>query len=226
MDLDGRTIVVTGGAGALGGAVVDLLLTAGAVCHVADREATAPRENLHVSAGVDLADESQVNDFYAGITGLWASVHVAGGFAMAPVAGTSAADFRGQFDLNATTAFLCCRAAITAMRAGGQGGRIVNVAARPALEPRTGAGMVAYTVSKAAVAAMTQALAEEVAGDAIWVNAVVPSILDTPANRAAMPGADHAAWPTVTSVAQTIAFLASPGNAVTRGALVPVYGAS
>ncbi len=226
MDLDGRNVVVTGGAGALGSSVVEVLLAAGAVCHVADRAVATPRENCHVSAGVDLTDESQVSDFYAGITGLWASVHVAGGFAMAPIAETSAADFRHQIDLNATTAFLCCRAAIAAMRAGGQGGRIVNVAARPALEPRTGAGMVAYTASKAAVAAMTQALAQEVAGEAIWVNAVVPSILDTPANRAAMPNADHAAWPTVDSVAQTVVFLASPDNAVTRGALVPVYGAS
>ena len=106
------------------------------------------------------------------------------------------------------------------------GGRIVNVAARPALEPRLGAGMVAYTAAKAAVAAITQSLAEELARDGIWVNAVAPSILDTPANRAAMPDSDHAAWPGLDHVAETIAFLASPDNHVARGGVIPVYGRS
>jgi NAD(P)-dependent dehydrogenase (short-subunit alcohol dehydrogenase family) len=124
--------------------------------------------------------------------------------------------------MNLVTAFLCSRGAVNAM--GGRGGRIVNVAARPALEPRSGAGMAAYTASKAAVVAFTIALAEEVAKLGILVNAVAPSTMDTPANRAAMPKADHAAWPKVEDVAATILFLASPQNAVTRGAIVPVYG--
>jgi NAD(P)-dependent dehydrogenase (short-subunit alcohol dehydrogenase family) len=109
---------------------------------------------------------------------------------------------------------------------GENGGRIVNVAARPALEPRTGAGMTAYTASKAGVAALTAALAEEVAKSGILVNAVAPSIMDTPANRKAMPKADFSAWPKVEEVAATILFLASPDNKVTRGAIVPVYGKS
>ena len=129
-----------------------------------------------------------------------------------------------QIDINLVTAFLCCRAAVTAMTRTGAGGRIVNVAARPALEWRTGAGMAAYAASKAAVAALTVALAEEVAKAGILVNAVAPSIMDTPANRAAMPKADHAAWPKVEEVAATILFLASPDNKVTRGGVVPVYG--
>ena len=107
-----------------------------------------------------------------------------------------------------------------------RGGRIVNVSARPGLEWRSGAGMVAYTASKAAVAALTAALAEEVAKDGILVNAVAPSIMDTPANRAAMPKADYALWPKVEEVAATIVFLVSPENRVTRGAIVPVYGKS
>jgi NAD(P)-dependent dehydrogenase (short-subunit alcohol dehydrogenase family) len=86
------------------------------------------------------------------------------------------------------------------------------------------AGMAAYTASKAAVAALTVALAEELAKDGILVNAVAPSIIDTPANRHAMPRADHGAWPMPEEVAQTIVFLASPDNKVTRGAVVPVYG--
>jgi NAD(P)-dependent dehydrogenase (short-subunit alcohol dehydrogenase family) len=84
--------------------------------------------------------------------------------------------------------------------------------------------MVAYAASKAAVAALTAALAEEVVKDEILVNAVAPSTLDTPANRAAMPKANYAAWPKVEEVARTILFLASPDNRVTRGAVVPVYG--
>jgi NAD(P)-dependent dehydrogenase (short-subunit alcohol dehydrogenase family) len=100
------------------------------------------------------------------------------------------------------------------------------VAARPALEWRSGAGMVAYTASKAAVAALTAALAEEVANAGILVNAVAPSIMDTAANRAAMPKADYDAWPKVEEVAATICFLASPDNKVTRGGIVPVYGRS
>jgi NAD(P)-dependent dehydrogenase (short-subunit alcohol dehydrogenase family) len=129
-----------------------------------------------------------------------------------------------QVDMNFVTAFLCCRAAVNAMTRGGGGGRIVNVATRPALEWRAGAGMVAYTASKAAVAALTVALAEEVVKAGILVNAVAPSTMDTAANRKSMPKADHAAWPKVEEVAATILFLASPENRVTRGAVVPVYG--
>jgi NAD(P)-dependent dehydrogenase (short-subunit alcohol dehydrogenase family) len=86
--------------------------------------------------------------------------------------------------------------------------------------------MIAYTAAKAAVAALTVALSEEVANNGILVNAIAPSIMDTPANRAAMPKADYTAWPRVTDVAATIMFLASPDNTVTRGAVVPVYGKS
>jgi NAD(P)-dependent dehydrogenase (short-subunit alcohol dehydrogenase family) len=141
---------------------------------------------------------------------------------MAEVAKTTKAELMKQIEMNLVTAFLCSRGAVNAMT--GRGGRIVNVAARPALEPRSGAGMAAYTASKAAVVAFTIALSEEVAKLGILVNAVAPSIMDTPANRAAMPKADHAAWPKVEEVAATILFLASPQNAVTRGAIVPVYG--
>jgi NAD(P)-dependent dehydrogenase (short-subunit alcohol dehydrogenase family) len=152
----------------------------------------------------------------------WASIHIAGGFAPGKVAGTDKAALMAQIDNNLVSCFLCCRAAVNAMAAGG--GRIVNVAARPALEWRSGAGMTAYTVAKAGVAALTVAFAEEVAKDGILVNAVAPSIMDTSANRAAMPKADHSLWPKVEQVAATILFLASPANRVTRGAIVPVYG--
>ena len=229
MDFRDRHIVVTGGTGALGTAVVGTLVEAGAICHVpyvvaAEAEHFALRGHARVKLAsmTNLADEADVARLYGSVGELWASIHLVGGFAMAPVAQTTKSDLMKQVEMNLVTSFLCSRAAVNAMA--GRGGRIVNVAARPALEPRSGAGMTAYTASKAAVAAFTIALAEEVAKLGILVNAVAPSIMDTPANRAAMPTADHAAWPKVEEVAATILFLASPQNAVTRGAIVPVYG--
>jgi NAD(P)-dependent dehydrogenase (short-subunit alcohol dehydrogenase family) len=230
MDYRDRHVIITGGTGALGAAVVGALVERGAVCHVpyiihaeAEQFVLRSHERVKLVEDVQLADEAAVARFYGGVPALWGSIHLAGGFAMAPLAQTGKADLMAQVDMNFVSAFLCCRAAVKAMK---DGGRIVNVAARPALEWRAGAGMVAYAASKAAVAALTVALAEEVAKDGILVNAVAPSIMDTPANRAAMPKANHAAWPKVEEVAATIAFLASPENKVTRGAVVPVYGRS
>jgi NAD(P)-dependent dehydrogenase (short-subunit alcohol dehydrogenase family) len=224
----GKHVVVTGGTGALGSAVVRNLLGAGATCTVPSIvEAEAQRYEHRSSKNVkliqvpDLADEASVTEVYQDMTP-WASIHIAGGFAMGEVAKTDKAALMAQLDTNLISCFLCCRAAVNAM--GGSGGRIVNVAARPALEWRGGAGMAAYTVAKAGVAALTVALAEEVAKDGILVNAVAPSIMDTPANRTAMPKADFSTWPKVEEVAATIVFLASPENAVTRGGVVPVYG--
>ena len=232
MDFRDRHIVVTGGAGALGTAVVTALIEAGAVCHVpCFDEAEAKRFRLRDHKQVvltvtgNLADEAAITGLYNGIAALWASIHIAGGFAAGPLTETSVATIRQQIDMNLVSCILCCRAALKAM-AGGGGGRIVNVAARPALEWRSGAGMTAYTASKAAVAAFTAALAEEVAKAGILVNAVAPSIMDTPANRQAMPKADFALWPKLEEVAATIVFLASPDNRVTRGGIVPVYGKS
>ena len=233
MDYRDRHVVVTGGTGALGSAVVTALVEAGAVCHVphlaaADAEHFPLRGHAKVKLvpGIDLTDETAVARLYGGVSALWASIHLAGGFAMTDVAKTTKADLMKQIDLNLVTAFLSCRAAVNAMTRSGAGGRIVNVAARPALEWRSGAGMAAYTASKAAVAALTAALAEEVVKAGILVSAVAPSIMDTPANRAAMSQADYAAWPKVEEVAATILFLASPDNKVTRGGVVPVYGRS
>ena len=230
MDFSDRHVVVTGGAGALGTAVVGALLEAGATCHVpcfdeAEAQHFTLREHKRVTLTVagNLADEPAVGRAYQGIAPLWASIHIAGGFAFGPLRQADLATIRQQIDMNLVSCMLCCRAALNAMTAGG---RIVNIAARPGLEWRTGAGMAAYTASKAGVAALTAALAEEVVKDGILVNAVAPSIMDTQANRAAMPKADYALWPKVEEVAATILFLASPDNRVTRGAIVPVYGKS
>jgi NAD(P)-dependent dehydrogenase (short-subunit alcohol dehydrogenase family) len=235
VDYDGGHVVVTGGTGALGRAVVAALRVRGAICHVpnfaaVELEGFPPDPGVHVARDVDLADEAAVHGFYGALPPLWASIHLAGGFAMSSIAETSAADFMAQFRMNALTAFLCSAAAIAAFRrrreagpGGAKGGRIVNVAARPALEPRTGSGMAAYTASKSAVAAMTVALAQETADEEIWINAVAPSVLDTPANRAAMPEADHGRWVAPADLADLIVFLASASNRATRGAVIPVY---
>jgi len=231
MDYLNRHVVVTGATGALGTAVVEVLLAAGAVCHVPYHSEDAARRFAHrdhkqvslVPLG-NLADEPAVTAFYAGLDSLWASIHIAGGFAFAPIAQSDKALLTTQLESNLMSAYLCSRAAIAAFKRGPGGGRIVNVAARQALEPRLGANMTAYTVSKAGLSALTVALAEEVAREGILVNAVAPSIMDTPANRTSMPKADFGTWPKVEEVAATIAFLASPGNRVTRGAVVPVYG--
>ena len=231
MDYRDRHVVVTGGTGALGSAMVAALVEAGAVCHVpyidpaeADRFAFRHHAKVRLVADIELTEEAAVARFYNDVPKLWASIHIAGGFAMSPVAETTKSDLMKQVEMNFVTAFLCCRAAVSAMTRTGAGGRIVNVATRPALEWRAGAGMAAYTASKAAVAALTVALAEEVVKAGILVNAVAPSIMDTPANRQAMPKADPAAWAKVEDVATTILFLASPENRVTRGGVVPVYG--
>jgi len=205
-----RHIVVTGGNGALGKGVVEVLQAKGAIVHVADRP------------DVQLDSEASASAFYATLPPIWASVHLVGGFAMKPLAETSAADFEAQWRINALTCFLACREAVSSMRKGGGGGRIVNVAARPVIAPV--GGMAAYVASKASVAALTQALAVELLPENILVNAVLPSTIDTPANRAAMPGTDHAAWPKPAEIAQAIGFLISPENALTTGTLVPVFG--
>src|SRR5204862_995997 len=210
-------------------AVVGPLRAANAVCHVPNLIAAeldgfpfAAEAGVHIVRDVDVADEAAVKRFYNALPPLWASIHLAGGFAMAPIAETSASDFTAQFHMNALSCFLCSAAAVAAFRArkasggGAPGGRIINVSARPALEPRLGAGMIAYAASKSAVAALTQALAQETTDEEIWINAVAPSVLDTPANRAAMPDADPRRWVAPADLAEIIVFLASPANRVTR----------
>ena len=229
MGFAGREAIVTGGTGALGTAVVGRLVAAGATVHVpvyaAEELEGFPYRNhdaVKLYDGLDLGVEDDVAKLYGAPASLYASVHVAGGFDMGPITSTSLEMWNHLMRLNATTCFLCCREAVKTMS--GREGRIVNVAARPALVP-TGQ-MTAYSASKAAVAALTLSLADELSDSSIWVNAIVPSIIDTPDNRTAMANANFDAWPKPEEIAETVAFLASPQNVVTRGALVPVYGRS
>ena len=224
-----KNIVVTGGTGALGGGVVELLLARGATVHLPITEAELPahvpwRTHARVEVGskVSLDDEARVAAFYDSVPDLWASIHLVGGFAMAKLAETSLADFEKQWRLNTVTCFLACREAVKAIRKTGKGGRIVNVAARPVVAPAP--GMIAYVASKAGVAALAQALAPERRAEHILITAVLPATIYTPANRKAMPKADHDRWPKPAEIAETIAFLASPANALTTGTLVPVFG--
>lgn len=244
LGLNDRHVVVTGGTGALGTAVTRLLLEAGAHVHIPcfKREEMkvfpyGDHERVHIADGVDLTDEHKVELYYSVFAfgrsvPLWASIHLAGGFLASTICQTRKAHLMAELEKNLVSCYLTCREAARRMKehgpgeGGHDGGRIVNVAARPALEPRLGAGMTAYTVSKAGVAALTGSLAEELRHDGIWVNAIVPGVLDTPANRQAMPGSNFGDWPKPEEVASTIVHLASPQNLVTRGALVPVYGRS
>lgn len=253
-DLAGRHVVVTGGRGALGSAVVQRFRLAGALCHVpvrGDALAAGTTETdgdgganqlptVRYVSGVELSNEASVAAFYEGLPApLWASVHLAGGFAMSPLAHTSQEELRGQLEQNLVTSFLCSREAVKAFRraparltqassagsgAGAPdvsagGGRIVQVASRSGLAPV--AGQIAYSVSKAALIALTSGLAAELAPEGILVNAVAPRTMDTPANRRAMPDADRGAWIAPAAVAELIVWLASPSNAGASGATLP-----
>ena len=228
MGIEGQDVVVTGGTGALGQAVVRELLDCGARCHVTFRsqsEADAFElrdQNNVVMHEVELTDEAEVAGVYEQTSNLWASLHLAGGFIMAPIDQTGVDMFRQMYEQNTVTCFLCCREAAKVMRKAGKGGRIVNVAARPVLQPK--GGMVGYTCAKAAVASLTQCLADELKSEGIFVNAVLPSIINTPATRKAMPEADHNKWPTPEQIALVVRELASHHNATVSGGLLPVYG--
>src|SRR5690242_1994639 len=130
LNFTNRHVVVTGGTGALGAAVVETLVECGATCHIPSLHAADPKSfsmanhpQVRVVPGVDLTNESSVASFYGSVPSmLWASIHCAGGFAMSPLADTSLADFRKMIDTNAVTCFLCCREAVKRIRGGKDGG--------------------------------------------------------------------------------------------------------
>ncbi len=220
-----RVIAITGGHGALGKAVLDAALQAGLSVAVIDHAMghSAPDGVLELG-GVDLTDPAQAQGAIAAVIGrfgrLDALLNIAGGFAWQTVDDDAPAWDR-MFALNVTTALNASRAALPHLKASPEG-RIVNVGSAAAL--KAGAGMGPYGAAKAGVHALTQAMAEELKSTPVAVNAVLPSIIDTPANRQAMPDADPAAWVAPADLAAVILFLASPESRAVTGALVPVTG--
>jgi NAD(P)-dependent dehydrogenase (short-subunit alcohol dehydrogenase family) len=224
--MEGKIIVVTGASGALGKVVVATALARGArvaaIDHAASTmKATPDRIEL---GGVDLTDASEAKkaiDAAASHFGkLDALVNIAGGFAFETTAEGDPKTWQRMYALNVLTALNASRSAIPHLSASGAG-RIINVGAMGALQ--AGAGMGAYAASKAGVHRLTEALAAEWKGK-ITVNAVLPSTIDTAANRASMPNADFAKWVRPEELAEVILFLASDAASAVTGALLPVSG--
>jgi len=222
--MDGRAIVVTGGHGVLGQAVVALALEQGLKVALIDHAKAAAPQGAVEFGGVDLTDPSAAaaalqgaNEAMGRIDGL---LNIAGGFVWQTTEDAEPAWDR-MFRLNLTTALNASRAALPFLRQSSDG-RIVNVGANAAL--KSAAGMGAYAASKSAVHRLTESLAEELKGTGVTVNAVLPSILDTEQNRRDMPDADPAKWVRPRDLAAVMLFLASPESRAMTGALVPVVG--
>lgn len=218
--LDGKAIVVTGALGALGRAVSTALEDAGArVARVDQARAEAPAPHLY--DGVDLtnpaATGAAISGFAADSGRLDGLVNIAGGFVWKTVADADQADWRRMFEINVLTAVTASRAALPHLSPGAS---IVNIGANAAT--RAAAGMAAYAAAKSGVARLTEALAEELAARGVRVNAVLPSIIDTPANRRDMPGADATAWVAPRDLARVVLFLLSDESRAVTGAAIPV----
>lgn len=231
--LAGRVAVITGGTGALGQTVTLRFLADGAIVAVPyavqaerdrlyERVAAADRDRL-VMGPVDVGDLAAMTAFATSTVAARGKIDVlvagVGGFAGGSLLETDAETWKRMLDLNLTTAFSAAKAVLPPM-VGARYGRIVIVASRAVVPPA--GGFIAYTVAKAGVIAFTQALAQETRERGVTVNAVLPSTMDTPANRAAMPNADRSGWVPVESVADAIAILAREASAHITGTLLAI----
>jgi NAD(P)-dependent dehydrogenase (short-subunit alcohol dehydrogenase family) len=223
-------VLVAGGTGALGTAVVRELLESGypvTATWVVQAERDRVREDLadHESLALveaDLMDPAVAESVVAGVEGLRAVVNLVGGYAeTGRVHETDPDDFDRLIALNLKPLFLLARAAMPRLAEAG-GGSFVGVSARPALRPFPGA--TSYATAKAAVLALIQALDVEWRSHSVRANAVLPSVIDTPANRRSEPDADYSKWVPPSEIAKVIRFLVSDDSAVTSGAAIPVYG--
>ena len=228
--MTGRVAIVAGGTGALGQSVVGRFLAAGATVCI-PYAVPAELEALHARFGagarvhaapIDVTDEAAVGAFVKGVLDAQGRIDIlvngVGGFAGGDLVSTPLAEWQRMMTLNLTPAVIGSRAVLPAMTAAGYG-RIVNIASRAVVPPI--GGFIGYTVAKAAVITLTQALAREVARG-ITVNAVLPSTMDTPGNRRAMPDADRSGWVSTDAVADVIAYLAGESAAALSGAAIPV----
>jgi NAD(P)-dependent dehydrogenase (short-subunit alcohol dehydrogenase family) len=221
--LSGRDVLVFGAAGALGSAVAAYFANMGANVRGADRHEPAAGDRLTgvTYEAVDVTDDDALRLFFdATAAPPWAVISTVGGYAPRhSLAELDAAELRHQLDLNLVSAALITKHALRVMQPVGRG-RIVLTASRSATDT-AGAGY-AYSVSKLGVLHLTSMAADEVRGTGITVNCVVPSIIDTPVNRAALPNANHDAWPKARDIAINYVYLASPDAGLVNGAEIPV----
>ncbi|KCZ94212.1 SDR family oxidoreductase [Hyphomonas johnsonii] len=216
-----KRIVVTGAAGFLGRAVIDALNAAGMEPIGIDLAESGP-DSIAFHGGIDLTDEHAITaalDAIAGSQGIHGLVNVAGGFTWETVADSSAKSWEKMFRMNVLSAANASRAALTHLK---EGGSIVNIGAAAAA--KAAAGMGVYTAAKSGVARLTEALAEECKDQGIRVNAVLPSIIDTPANRNEMGDADAHKWVKPAELAAVITFLLTDSASGVTGACIPVIG--
>lgn len=231
-------VIVSGAAGALGSALVEHFIASGAKVAAVDIPRAAARlQSLAEKFGpsylplpLDVLDAKAWNDALSKLEATLGAPDgaalLAGGFTWTgPMHSATDDAWDAMMNMNAATVHASFRALLPGMVKRGKGS-IVAVGSRAAVNPSTGAGMASYTASKAAVTALVQAVAAEVLENGVRVNAVLPSIIDTPRNRADMPNADHSKWVTPESLAGVISFLLSDASRDVSGALVPVYGRS
>lgn len=229
--MQGKQILITGGTGGLGHGVTAEALVQGAsliLPYVNSSEAERLKGVLSPAALVrirlvpaNLADESSVAKLFAGLDRVDALIHLVGGFSMGATADYSYTDWKRDLELNLHTTFLACKYALQRMQTQNYG-RIVTIGSRGAVEPV--GQLAAYCAAKAGVVALTRAIADETKGSNVTANVVLPSVIDTPSNRAAM-GSDQAhQWVKPESLAKVICFLASEAARDLRGAIIPVYG--
>ena len=221
-DFAGRTVLVFGAGGALGAGVAAAFAAAGAaVIGVARHEPAGERELAGITyRSADALSDEALGALFSSVPAPWAVVNTVGGFApRKSLADLDSGELAAQIELNLVSAAIITKHALQTMRQTGAG-RIVHTASRAAVVSK-GSGF-AYSVSKLGVLHLVTMAAEEVRGTGITVNCVVPSIIDTLANRAAMPSSDHDAWPKVPDIAGTYVYLAAPGSGLINGAAIPV----